>query len=63
MRGHIQQFIQRLLVEEVTMRLVRAKSERLVAVDAPEGYRNEYGKPPEADPDKRDDYRAAAPRS
>ena len=39
-RGHIQQFIQRLLVEEVTMRLGRAKSERLVAVDAPEGYRN-----------------------
>lgn len=44
-RGHIQQFIQRLLVEEVTMRLGRAKSERLVAVDAPEGYRNGYGKP------------------
>ena len=44
-RGHIQQFIQRLLVEEVTMRLGRAKSERLVAVDAPAGYRNRYGKP------------------
>ncbi|MBX3325833.1 MAG: IS256 family transposase [Nitrospira sp.] len=44
-RGHIQQFIQRLLVEEVTMRLGRAKSERLVAVDAPAGYRNGYGKP------------------
>lgn len=44
-RGHIQQFVQRLLVEEVTMRLGRAKSERLVAVDAPEGYRNGYGKP------------------
>jgi putative transposase len=27
------------------MRLGRAKSERLVAVDAPEGYRNGYGKP------------------
>ena len=44
-RGHIQQFIQRLLVEEVTMRLGRAKSERRAAVDAPEGYRNGYGKP------------------
>ncbi len=43
--GHIPQFIQRLLVEEVTMRLGRAKSERLVAVDAPEGYRNGYGNP------------------
>ena len=45
MRGHVQPFIQRLLVEEVTMRLGRAKAERLVAVDAPEGYRNGYGKP------------------
>ena len=44
-RGHIQQFIQRLLVEEVTMRLGRAQSERRAAVDAPEGYRNGYGKP------------------
>jgi transposase-like protein len=44
-RGHIQQFVQRLLVEEVTMRLGRAKSARRVAVDAPEGYRNGYGKP------------------
>lgn len=44
-RGHIQQFIQRLLVEEVTMRLGRAKSERRAAVDAPEGYRNGYGQP------------------
>ena len=44
-RGHIQQFIQRLLVEEVTMRLGRAKSERRAALDAPEGYRNGYGKP------------------
>jgi transposase-like protein len=44
-RGHIQQFVQRLLVEEVTMRLGRAKSGRRAAVDAPEGYRNGYGKP------------------
>ena len=44
-RGHIQQFIQQLLVEEVTMRLGRAKSARRAAVDAPEGYRNGYGKP------------------
>ena len=44
-RGHIQQFVQRLLVEEVTMRLGRAKSERRAALDAPEGYRNGYGKP------------------
>jgi transposase-like protein len=43
-RGHIQQFVQRLLVEEVTMRLGRAKSERRAAVDAPEGYRNGYGR-------------------
>lgn len=44
-RDHIQQFVQRLLVEEVTMRLGRAKSTRRAAVDAPEGYRNGYGKP------------------
>ncbi|MGE5251334.1 MAG: IS256 family transposase [Bacteroidota bacterium] len=44
-RGHIQQFVQRLLVEEVTMRLGRAKSARRAAVDAPEGYRNGYGTP------------------
>jgi len=44
-RGHIQQFVQRLLVEEVTMRLGRAKSARRAAVDAPEGYRNGYGHP------------------
>lgn len=43
-RDHIQQFIQRLLVEEVTVRLGRAKSVRRAALDAPEGYRNEYGK-------------------
>lgn len=45
MRGHLQQFVQRLLVEEVTMRLGRAMSARRAAVDAPKGYRNGYGKP------------------
>ena len=44
-RAHIQQFVQRLLVEDVTMRLGRAKSARRAAVDASEGYRNGYGKP------------------
>ena len=44
-RGHIKQFVQRLLVDEVTMRLGRAKSARRAAVDAPEEYRNGYGKP------------------
>jgi putative transposase len=44
-RDHIQQFVQQLLVDEVTMRLGRAKSARRTAVDAPEGYRNGYGKP------------------
>jgi transposase-like protein len=44
-RGHIQAFVQRLLVEEVTMRLGRAKSARRAALDAPEGYRNGWGKP------------------
>lgn len=41
--GHIQQFVQRLLVEEVTRRLGRAKSARRAAVDAPEGYRAAMG--------------------
>jgi putative transposase len=44
-RAHIQRFIQTLLEEEVTMSLGRAKSVRRAAVDAPEGYRNGYGKP------------------
>ena len=44
-RGHIQRFIQSLVEEEVTGRLGRKKSERRAAVDAPEGYRNGYGKP------------------
>ncbi|MCS6306273.1 MAG: hypothetical protein H8K07_21815 [Nitrospira sp.] len=39
-RDHIQQFVQRLLVEEVTRRLGRAKSVRRVAVDAAAGSRN-----------------------
>lgn len=44
-RDHIQQFAQRLLVEEVTRRLGRAESARRAAVDASEGYRNGYGTP------------------
>ncbi|WP_447974627.1 IS256 family transposase [Nitrospira sp. Kam-Ns4a] len=44
-RGHIQRFIQSLVEDEVTERLGRKKSARRAAVDAPEGYRNGYGKP------------------
>ncbi|MGE3151422.1 MAG: IS256 family transposase [Nitrospiraceae bacterium] len=44
-RAHIQRFIQTLLEEEVTMGLGRGKSVRREAADAPEGYRNGYGKP------------------
>lgn len=44
-RGHLQRFIQSLVEEDVTERLGRKKSERRRAVDAPEGYRNGYGKP------------------
>ncbi len=44
-RAHIQRFIQALLDEEVTMGLGRGKSVRRLAVDAPAGYRNGYGKP------------------
>jgi transposase-like protein len=43
-RGHIQRFIQSLIEDEVTERLGRKKSARRAAVDAPEGYRNGYGK-------------------
>ncbi len=43
-REKVQQFIQRILEEEVTALLGRAKSERRAAVDAPAGYRNGYGK-------------------
>ena len=41
----VQQFVQRLLEEEVTELLGRARSERRAAVDAAAGYRNGYGKP------------------
>src|SRR5215813_5359112 len=44
-RGHIQQFIQALLEEEVIELLGRTKSARREAVDATPGYRNGYGKP------------------
>jgi len=43
-RGRISEWIQDLLEEEVVEFLGRRKSERRVAVDAPEGYRNGYGK-------------------
>jgi putative transposase len=44
-REHVQRLIQALLEEEVTVLLGRPKSVRLVAVDAPSGVRNGYGKP------------------
>src|SRR5215217_281988 len=44
-RGHVQEFIQALLEEEVTELLGRTKSARREAVDAALGYRNGYGKP------------------
>jgi len=44
-RGHVQQFIQSLLEEEVTELLGRTKSARREAVDASPGYRNGYSKP------------------
>ena len=44
-REKAQVFIQQILEEEVTELLGRQKSERRVAVDAPTGYRNGYGKP------------------
>ena len=44
-RGHVQQFIQALLEEEVTELLGRTKSARRETVDAIPGYRNGYGKP------------------
>src|SRR5215469_12738147 len=43
-RGRITEWIQHLLEEEVVEFLGRRKSERQAAVDAPEGYRNGYGK-------------------
>lgn len=44
-RDHVQRFIQGLVEEEVTELLGCKKSARRVAVDAPAGYRNGYGKP------------------
>jgi putative transposase len=44
-RAKIQGWVQELLEEEITELLGRDKSERRVAVDAGEGYRNGYGKP------------------
>lgn len=44
-RGEIQQFVQRLLEEEVEALLGRRKSERRAATAAPPGYRNGFGKP------------------
>ena len=43
-RAKIQGFVQELLEEEVTQLLRRRKHERRQGVDAPEGYRNGYGK-------------------
>lgn len=43
-RGHVQTFVQRILEEEVTELLGRARSARRPAVDAPAGYRNGHGK-------------------
>lgn len=44
-RGHVQQFLQQVLEEEVTDLLGRQKSVRRPGVDRPVGYRNGYGKP------------------
>jgi transposase-like protein len=44
-RSRIQEFVQRLLEEEVTALVGRSKSARREAVDAPAVYRNGYGKP------------------
>jgi len=44
-RLQVQEFVQRLLEEEVTALLGRERSERRHAVDAPVGYRNGYQKP------------------
>lgn len=43
-RMEVQKFLQRILEEEVTERLGRARSQRKSAVDCGEGYRNGYGK-------------------
>jgi len=44
-RLRVQEFVQELLKAEVTELLGREKSERMVAVDGEDGYRNGYGKP------------------
>jgi putative transposase len=44
-RLHIQDWLQRLLEDEITELLGRRKSERRAAVDAADGYRNGHGKP------------------
>lgn len=44
-RGHVQQFIQHVLEEEVTELLGRQKSVRRVGLDGSTGYRNGHGKP------------------
>ncbi len=43
-REHVQDFLQRLLAEEVTEVLGRIKSQRRATVDGAPGYRNGYGK-------------------
>ena len=45
MRGQVQTLIQRVLEDEVTEFVGRAKSQRRGTVDAAPGYRNGYGKP------------------
>lgn len=44
-RAKVQQFIQHVLEEEVTVLLERGRCERRADVDAPAGYRNGFGKP------------------
>jgi transposase-like protein len=44
-RASMQQFLQRMLEEEVDELLARGRYERRPAVDAPAGYRNGSGKP------------------
>ena len=44
-RGHVQQFIQEVLEQEVTDLLGRQNSSRRTRVDGPAGYRNGYSKP------------------
>jgi transposase-like protein len=44
-RFKVQEFIQDILEEEVSVFLGRGKSERLEGIDKPAGYRNGYGRP------------------